>query len=118
MRHESQGNNVGIEKSPSLKCYLCHAPFGGRRLLYSHYVRHHFQEQMMEFASLTQCPMCDKLLDANDAILHMAITHNNLDSLLPPEHRIAKSKRGRKKKNVTKDWCKQNTHLDSLAQVK
>ena len=61
----------------------------------------------MEFASLTQCPMCDKLLDANDAILHMAITHNNLDSLLPPEHRIAKSKRGRKKKNVTKDWCKQ-----------
>ena len=61
----------------------------------------------MEFASLTQCPMCDKLLDANDAILHMAITHNNLDALLPPEHRIAKSKRGRKKKNVTKDWCKQ-----------
>jgi len=100
-------NSVGLEVQassparPGLVCARCSKDeFPTRTRLYQHYAFVHFKAMMIKFTECKVCPFCNKALNSQTAITHIAATHSYVERFLSPQNRIQKSKPGA--------GCKQN----------
>jgi len=80
-----------------LECHICHSKEKSRNLLYGHYARIHYREEIKALfgENLLECQFCQTNFSTVDnLVVHIGNVHNKVEENLPAKFRIERFKRG------------------------